>query len=149
MKRLVSENPSIKNIHFWEDRHDHLGEFQEAMEAEGYNFVPHAVPRRDPYMMWEEFLGLYYDGGKKLVPNMNTETKDQFPEVQVDTLLKTDDRFREQLHHEFQRWWSSGRPGHLEGNDSGNSVHPEAVHKTASETMAKSVARQFLESCLP
>lgn len=55
---------------------------------------------------WEAFLKERFppDGGKTKVKNTNPKTKDKYPEVEVDTLLKTDLVFRKRIKLEFHKW---------------------------------------------
>ena len=43
MRWLFSQFPATRAVHFWEDRHDHLKEFEKYALKQGYNFVPHPV----------------------------------------------------------------------------------------------------------
>lgn len=56
---------------------------------------------------WEEFLNLFYEGGKKKVKNPNPDTKDQYPEVQVSTALK-DKTFGGKIRKEYEAWLQGG-----------------------------------------
>jgi hypothetical protein len=52
---------------------------------------------------WQEFLDLFYEGGKKKVKNPNPDTKDKYPEVQVSTALK-DQSFAGKIRKEYEAW---------------------------------------------
>jgi len=56
--------------------------------------------------LWLKFLEHKFgkDGGRAKVPNTNLDSRDKYPKVGVFTLMKTDDRFRAQLFHEYRRW---------------------------------------------
>lgn len=43
MEYLAQQLPSVKSLHFWEDRLDHLKEFGEHAQGLGWDFVPHPV----------------------------------------------------------------------------------------------------------
>ena len=52
---------------------------------------------------WKTFLSLFYEGGKKKVPNPNPKTRDRWPEVHVNTALKYRS-FAKKIRKEFQDW---------------------------------------------
>jgi hypothetical protein len=56
---------------------------------------------------WDQFLELFYEGGKKKVPNPNPKTKKKYPEVQTDTALK-DQVFHGKLMKEYEAWLAQG-----------------------------------------
>lgn len=54
--------------------------------------------------LWQEFLDEMYEGGRKLVRNTNRDTRNKFPRVEIQTLLKTDRKLRKLLQGQFERW---------------------------------------------
>jgi len=62
---------------------------------------------------WDDFLKERYDGGKKKVPNTNKDTRDTYPEVTVNHLLKTDKDFSERLRREYKSWGGEARKASL------------------------------------
>lgn len=52
---------------------------------------------------WDEWLDARFDGGKKKVPNPNSETRDDYPEVSFSTALK-DDAFFQKALEEYKKW---------------------------------------------
>lgn|GEM_PF-4981094 len=67
--------------------------------------APPAAPPKAPEKPaeWDQFLDLFYEGGKKKVPNPNPKTKKKYPEVQVSTALK-DPTFHKKLVAEYEAW---------------------------------------------
>lgn len=62
---------------------------------------------------WNEFLDLFYEGGKKKVDNPNPKTKKKYPEVQVSTALK-EPTFAGKVKKEYEAWLSQGQPSPAE-----------------------------------
>jgi hypothetical protein len=58
---------------------------------------------------WQTFLSERYEGGSRLVSNPNLETKDQYPQVTVNTALK-DESFRKHVEKEFDQWKNTQKP---------------------------------------
>lgn len=58
---------------------------------------------KDAPANWDEFLKERYDGGKKKVPNPNSDTKSTHPQVAVSTALKNDG-YRRRLQQEYKKW---------------------------------------------
>ena len=56
--------------------------------------------------MWLEFLKARFggDGGRTLVRNTNRDSREVHPQVEIFTLLRTDDRFRHVVLAEYKRW---------------------------------------------
>lgn len=54
--------------------------------------------------LWQQFLDEMYEGGRKLVRNTNRDTRDRYPKVEIQTLLKTDRKLRKLLQGQFERW---------------------------------------------
>jgi hypothetical protein len=58
--------------------------------------------------LWDEFLEERYEGGKKKVPNPNSKTKERYPDISVNYLMKqTDSGYgsaRQKIRREFARW---------------------------------------------
>jgi hypothetical protein len=110
MKRILKEHPDVKKVHFHEDREEHLRDFQEAAEAEGYQFVPHHVSEANSDLTWDSFMEVFYDGGEKQVQNTNPESRDQHPTVRADHLMRTDPSFSTHVQRQFRKWVSIGKP---------------------------------------
>ena len=53
---------------------------------------------------WQQFLDEQYEGGKKKVPNPDPDTRIDYPEVAVSTLLQKDTQFRKKLMGQYQKW---------------------------------------------
>ena len=53
---------------------------------------------------WQKFLDEKWEGGKQMVRNTNPDTRDQYPEVQMLTLMRTDRTFNERVIADFERW---------------------------------------------
>ena len=66
-----------------------------------------AKPKPEKPAKWDQFLELFYEGGKKKVPNPNPKTKKKYPEVQVDTALK-DPTFHAKVTKEYEAWLAQG-----------------------------------------
>jgi DNA-binding MarR family transcriptional regulator len=58
--------------------------------------------------LWEQFLEERYEGGKKKVPNPNSKTKDRYPDITVNYLMRQSDpgygSARQKIRREFARW---------------------------------------------
>ena len=66
------------------------------------------------------FLAEKYEGGKKLVPNTNPDTKEQHPQVTVNTLLENDGNYYVKLRKEYEGWLADkNKPEGSGGNDPG------------------------------
>lgn len=52
---------------------------------------------------WNDFLKERYDGGKKKVPNPNSDTRSSHPTVSVSTALKNDG-YRKRMLQEYKKW---------------------------------------------
>lgn len=112
MKRILGENPEVKKVHFWEDRDKHLELFQEEAEKAGYHFVPHLVHYEPPEKQWQTYLDNFWEGGKKMIPNPDPKTREQFPEITLEYAIKKFPRVKDHLQDRFQRWFSMGMPTH-------------------------------------
>ena len=88
---------------------------------------------------WEEFLNLFYEGGKKKVKNPNAETKDKYPEVQLSTALK-DQMFAHGIQQEFHAWLQQGK------EDDPASDAPAVEEKPKSEQKKKPKVGTKVES---
>ena len=110
MKRVMGETPRAKKIHFYEDRESHLRDFQREAEKEGFRFHPHFIQERSTERTWDDFMQVLFEGGAKQVRNTNSETKDQYPTVRADHLIKTDPQFAERVRRRFRQWVSAGKP---------------------------------------
>jgi len=145
MRRLLDENPGVDKVHFYEDREQHLKEFQEAAEADGYEFEPHFVPERDVDKTWDTFLESHYEGGAKQVKNTNTDTRDRFPMVRADHLIRTDPRFARFIRRQFRAWVSMGQPNMGPSSKTGTS---KAVLRltldVGHDAVVSRIARRFL-----
>jgi len=145
MRRLLDENPGIEKVHFYEDREHHLKEFQEAAEADGYEFEPHFVPERDADKTWENFLEIHYEGGAKQVKNTNMDTRDRFPKVRADHLVRTDPEFARLVRRQFKAWVSMGKPHKIPSSRIGTS---KAVLRltldVGHDAVVSRIARRFL-----
>jgi hypothetical protein len=147
MRRILSDHPEVKKVHFYEDRGEHLKEFQEAAERDGYDFIPHYVEQEsNADKTWDEFMDVLYEGGAKKVKNTNPKTRDQHPEVRADHLLRTDPKFAEQVRRRFRRWMSVGQPKGRRKNErtaTGRAVLYLTLDLEA-DAVAKRIARRYL-----
>lgn len=148
MQRLLKEEPTLKRVHFYEDREHHLKEFQEAAERDGYQFIPHYVDDTSADQTWEDFLEVMYEGGARKVRNTNPETKDRHPEVRADHLVKTDKNFASKLRRQFKQWVSMGQP---KGRRQEKKANAPRLFKlrldVGQDAMIQRVAARFLIAC--
>lgn len=79
---------------------------------------------------WDVFLKEKYDGGSKKVRNPNPDTRDQYPEVAVNTALQ-DEHFRKRLEEEYHTWRN-----HVDTGDSNKSKHP-SLHPNVKDALWK------------
>lgn len=111
MRRLLQKHPDVKKVHFYEDREPHLRHFQEQAEKDGFQFIPHLVPDEgDATKTWDDFMHTFYEGGAKQVKNTNHETRDRYPTVRADHLMRTDPHFSSRVKRQFRQWMSLGKP---------------------------------------
>lgn len=75
---------------------------------------------------WKQFVDEKYEGGSKMVRNPNLETKDQYPEVTMNTAMKSE-RYRIHIKDEFDKW---KRQGEEKDRKPLSSVHE--LHKALS-----------------
>lgn len=142
MKRLLQETPTIKKVHFYEDRESHLRQFQEEAEKEGYDFVPHYVSEIDSGRMWDLFMDTFYEGGARQVKNTNRDTKDRYPTVRADYLMRNDNTFASHVKRQFQKWVSMGKPRRKEASVEFLSLVLDLSRKAAHTR----VVRRFLRT---
>ena len=75
---------------------------------------------------WKQFVDEKYEGGSKMVRNPNLETKGQYPEVAMNTAMKSE-RYRIHIKGEFDKW---KRQGEEKDRKPLSSVHE--LHKALS-----------------
>lgn len=65
-----------------------------------------ATPGDDEKELWDAFLKETFgpQGGKELISNTNPKTKKQYPKVQVNTLLKSDEVFHTKTLKAYEAW---------------------------------------------
>jgi hypothetical protein len=112
--QILGETPGAKQVFMYDDNKHHLSAMEE--QAEKHDVKVHAKglspeeqeKSRGGHYSFQEFLYQFYDGGKRMVKNTNQDTKDQFPQVQADTLFNEDPTFRAKLLKQFQTWRTAG-----------------------------------------
>lgn len=52
--------------------------------------------------MWQEFMDEKYEGGRKMVPNPDKDSKRK--EIQIQTAMKKDPALRDRIRKEFGEW---------------------------------------------
>ena len=62
------------------------------------------VPGGGRASLWDRYLDETWDEGHKKVRNLNTETRERYPYVTMDTLMGTSPRFREFVRRDFDKF---------------------------------------------
>jgi hypothetical protein len=124
---LIQSMPNLKQLKVYDDTEHHRKMVADAALKAGLRHVkdcgaPFDECRRSQELESEDkpdarhvsetgfdvFLEEFYEGGKMLVPNLNPETKDRFPQVQVETLIKSYPPYAESLKRKYRTWVGQG-----------------------------------------
>ena len=64
------------------------------------------APPKGKLPRWDDFLAWRFgtEGGRTVIQNTNVRTRNKFPEVEVETLLKNDRSFNNRTIEEYHRW---------------------------------------------
>lgn len=82
-----------------------------------------------PPPMWKEFLDAEYEGGKRKVPNTNSKTRKDYPQVAVSTLLKSDKTFYGKVYKEYLEWKSKQKDPDAKGEPKPKDDDPKGEPK--------------------
>jgi hypothetical protein len=130
-QELLEDLPAVTSMQVYDDNDNHRRWVADAALKAGLRHVKDCSPpfekddcepseeveqewrppdRHKSDRTFHDFLDEFYEGGKMMVPNLNPETKDRYPEVEARTLLKSYPPYAQQLTRRYRRWINQGAP---------------------------------------
>jgi hypothetical protein len=96
---------------------------------------------------WKQFVDEKYEGGSKMVRNPNLETKDQYPQVTMNTAMKSE-RYRVHIKGEFDKWKRLNEENDRKPLSSVHELHKALSGSYTVESLMARYTQMFTEDVL-